>query len=364
MSVKLLLWAVAARLWLSRVNALPGSPELRKKLNDQINAQLSNNSAWPWCFAKECKKPEKAHELILPVQAGLQWMNDGGYCGSWSIQRAVLAKGAWISQGQVRAHAKPGGGHDTEILATNIDAALQALKLKFEGFDYKHLPTPQADAYRQWIKKSLVAGNAVVWMIMQPGEGYPVYSQLPNNSYYGHIEPVVGILSDHPLNDTRVYDDDYIVHFTDADFHSYYRTMASLPETAKKCGLAQGNCHSDYVGYPAINDQYGFGWSIQGFADEKTSLPISLQVNQWHEPEGSSIPLKGTLTISGLKKDGKYAVYRWDSVESAFDYSKPHSVHRFSASADSQVYADAEAISSSGTTYYRCIEDNGEEIIV
>lgn len=40
----------------------------------------------------------------------------GGFCGSWSIQRAVMAKGAWISQQQVRNHTVAGGGHDEESL--------------------------------------------------------------------------------------------------------------------------------------------------------------------------------------------------------------------------------------------------------
>merc|ERR1712216_151485 len=102
--------------------------------------------------------------------------------------------------------------------------ALTKLKLKAEGFDYKHLPTPQADAYRSWIKQKLVAGHAIAWMIMLPGEKYPVYPGLPKNmSQYGHVEPVVGIMSDHPLNDTKFYDDDYIVHYTDANTNTFYR---------------------------------------------------------------------------------------------------------------------------------------------
>jgi len=343
--------------------ALPGSPNIRKKFYDQIEAQLNGNISFPWCFAKECKKPTKSHQMILNAQPGLQWMDDGGYCGAWSIQRAAMVKGAWISQAQVRSHAKPGGGHDTEILATNIEPALKALKLRFTGFDYKHLPTPQANAYRKWIKQNLVAGNAVVWMIMQPGEGYPVYPSLPKNSYYGHIEPVVGILSDHPLNDTQWYDDDYIVHFTDADNHPYYRSMASLPETAANCAEAKGNCHDDYVGFPAIDDQLGFGWAIDDMEDATTSLPISLHVDK-DEPQGVSRPLIGTLTINGLTKHKKYSLYRWDSVESAFDYSKPHSVHRFVASNATQVYTDSETIPSSGATYYRCVLDSSAALVV
>merc|ERR1719197_559613 len=88
-------------------------------------------------------KPTKKYERIHHTQPGYQWDFFGGYCGSWSIQRAAMAKGAWISQQQVRDHTVPGGGNDNEILATNIELALTNLKLSYEGFDYKNLPTPQ-----------------------------------------------------------------------------------------------------------------------------------------------------------------------------------------------------------------------------
>ena len=74
------------------------------------------------------------YEKILPAQPGYQWDDAGGYCGSWAIQRATMTKGAWISQQQVRDHTSPGGGHDNEILSTNIEEALTNLKIDFEGF--------------------------------------------------------------------------------------------------------------------------------------------------------------------------------------------------------------------------------------
>lgn len=280
-----------------------------------------------------------------------------------------MVKGAWISQAQVRAHTKHCAGNDNEILACNIDAALKSLKLKAEGFDYKHLPTPQADAYRKWIKAKIVAGHGVVWMIMQPGEQYPVYPDLPkNSSQYGHIEPVMGILSDHPLNDTALYDDDYVVHFTDADAHPYYRSMQSLPDNTKYTG----NCRSShYTGYPCIYDQLGFGWAIEGFLDnggnQFTIMPLSLTVDPVNEPDirtGSKPEaLSGTLIATGLTAGTKYAIYRWGSVETAFDYSRPHSTHRFTATSDTEAYTDAESFASDSATYYRCILDAGKVVV-
>ena len=124
-------------------------------------------------------KPDLKYERIIASQPGFQWDDAGGYCGSWAVQRATLAKGAWISQQQVRDATSAGGGHDNEILSTNIDEALQSLKIDYEGFDYINTPLPQQDAYFAWLKKQLVAGYAVAWMILWSGQSYPIYNLKP-----------------------------------------------------------------------------------------------------------------------------------------------------------------------------------------
>jgi hypothetical protein len=92
-----------------------------------------------------------------------------------SIQTALLAKGAYVSQQQVRDHTVPGGGNDNEILETNIDLAFANLKIMAEGFDYKHQPVPQFDAYMKFIKRNLAAGHPIVWMILLYNGHFPVY---------------------------------------------------------------------------------------------------------------------------------------------------------------------------------------------
>lgn len=342
--------------------ALPNNPGLQA----QLQAQWATDSDVHFpCSAHECRKPTKMYQRILNAQPGVQWMDHGGYCGAWSVQRAAMTKGAWISQQQVRNHTVPGGGHDEEILDTNIELALANLKLKFEGFDYKHLPTPQADAYRKWMKAKLASGHALVWMIMLQGEKYPVYPGL-EYGFYGHVEPVVGILSDRPLNDTEWYDDDYVVHYTDADEHAYYRSMSSLTD-----GLSQsGPCaRADYVGYPCVYEKYGIGWAIEGLQDAHDGRPLSLTVvPSRSEPNtrlgGKPIPLIGTVTIEELVENWQYAIYRWDSVASAFDYTKPRSVHRFTATGPTEVFKDPISIPSDGTVYYRCVVDSETAVVV
>merc|ERR1712137_442053 len=107
---------------------------------------------------------------------------------------------------------------------------------------------------------------------------------------------------------------------------------------------------NDYLGYPCINKERGFGWAIQGFLDEKTSFPLSLTIDKWQsEPD--------------IPSGEKYAIYRWDTVADAFDYSKSHSVHRFTASKETEVYTDPVTFASDGTTYYRCVVDAGEIVV-
>jgi len=311
------------------------------------------------CGYPECRKPNKAYEAIIGLKPGVQWMDHGGYCGSWSIQHGALAKGAWISQQQVRDHSSPGGGNDNEILETNIDDALDKLKLKAEGFDYKNLPTPQAKTYLKWIKSKLAAGHAVVWMIMmsfQAGQ-YPLYPSLPYG-IYGHIEPVVGVMSDHPLNDTEYYDDDVLLHFTDADDQTYYRSMASLPDDQwmnKTCTKAIA-----YPGAPCVYEKWGFGWAIEGVQDERPGVPVLLSVEPAESEPNTRlgeppIMLRGTLAISNLTEGERYAIYRWDSVADAFNYSRARLVRNFTAAGPSESYEDPVHIASSSATYFRCV---------
>lgn len=198
------------------------------------------------CEGGSCQKNTFKYELVLDVQPGYQWDDAGGYCGSWATQRATLSVGAWISQQQVRDHTSPCGGHDNEILSCNIDEALTNLKIDYEGFDYKTTPLPQTQAYYKWLKSQLVAGRAVAWMIMWSGQAYPIYNLKPPAGMYGHVEPVIGIQSSHPLNDTevsiatyivieahssarlQVYDDDTVLHYDDAGTETVSRKITTL----------------------------------------------------------------------------------------------------------------------------------------
>lgn len=301
-----------------------------------------------------------AFERRANIQPGYQWDDAGGYCGSWASQRAALSKGAWISQQQFRDHTTNCGGHDSELLSCNIEEAWTNLKLDFDAFDYKSTPLPQTNAYFNWLKKQLSAGHVVAWMIMWSGQKYPIYNLTPPAGMYGHVEPVIGIQSNHPLNDTNVYDDDVVLHFTDGGTNTVHRKIVSLPGKwngvghAADCGL-----YRYCIGYP-----YGFGWAMKGFtSDEKSeqAIPATLHVDPWQsEPDTRSgekpEALQGTLNVTGLTVNNNYEIYRWDTVQSAFTYSDEYKKANFSATQDTLIYIDNAAFLSNGTTYYRVVK--------
>lgn len=318
------------------------------------------------CAGGRCEKPDLKFERIIPSQPGYQWGDAGGYCGSWAVQRATLPKGAWVSQQQVRDHTSNCGGHDSEILSCNIDEALVNLKIAYEGFDYESTPIPQTAAYFKWLKAHLAAGNAVAWMIMWDGQEYPIYDLTPPAGMYGHVEPVIGIQSNHPLDNTEVYDDDVVLHYTDGGLKTVHRVISTLPGKWAGEGEPADCGNFSYC----IGNPYGFGWAVEGFAPEHPSaMPASLRVDPWisepdvragEDPEA----LKGTLTVTGLTNGTSYDIYRWDSVEDAFvDYGDDHKRATFNATTDTFVFADDKSFQSDGATYYTVLPAGIEAVL-
>jgi hypothetical protein len=219
-----------------------------------------------------CEPPPALHSRVLPVTPRQQWNTAGGFCGSMSIQTAHLAFGAWISQGLVRSanegvhgaghcdggtpgHPGPDKGEGCEVGALNLGPTVANLKLDYDLWDYNSTK-PQAPRYKAWMKKHLVQGHAIVWLVMCKGDdACPYPGACPNGGAFGHVEPVWGIYSNHSLDDPTVYPDDFIVHSSDQDLNPYYRPFHTLQDTP----AMEGNCKIAQAGfgrnemYPCIN---------------------------------------------------------------------------------------------------------------
>lgn len=315
------------------------------------------------CEGHACIKPKLNYETILDGQPGYQWNDAGGYCGSWSTQRAALMLGAYISQGQVRNNTYPGGGNDNEILSTNIEEALRNLHLTFEGFDYTNYTAPMQDQYFMWLKKQLVQKRPVVWMIMWDGQRYPIYKdgfdalgfEAPPAGMYGHVEPVMGIQSEHPLTDETVYETDVIVHYNDGGSNIIYRKMSDLAGSWGGNIGDKADCQVRYCIGP-----YSFGWALTGFADSHAFKPAYLHISPSRsEPDiragAAPIQISGTLMISELEVGVVYAIYRWGWAD-AFKYNSQFVQHTFKAYSTTYTFADLTDFPSDSATYYRVVE--------
>jgi hypothetical protein len=235
------------------------------------------------------------------------------------------------------------------------------LKIKAEAFDYKNLPTPQADTYKRWIKKQLVAGHPIAWMIMLGSESrpphYPVYPGLPYG-FYSHVEPVFGYYSDHPLEDPDWHPGDYIEHASNGSPHPYYREVDKLTDNLN----FTGNCAvSGYPGDPCVYEEYGFAWAFQDVLDSThpdDGMALSLAMDQDAEPDTrrgqAPVSLFGTVTVTGLTPGKKYVLYRWDSVDTAFNYELASHID-FTADGATFAHKDTRAIISNQVAYYRCL---------
>jgi len=321
-----------------------------------------------------CVAPNTKYSRVVPGPVpGLQWNINGGFCGAFSVQHAALSAGAWISQDLVRKANRNGPGphhmHGDETLGyevvpVNVAATAEGLKLRYSEWDYNQ-PAPQAAAYKRWLKAQLTAGHPVVWFPMCKGDGRfcPYWGACPNGGVISHVEPMWGIYSNHPLNDTNVFDDDWILHASDQDKLPYYRPLNSLDDSTRM----DGNCKNAQPGfgrnemYPCFDEHVTYGLAVKGLA-VTGGLPVSLSTDgAVEEPNvrtgASPTLLHGTVTVSDVKPGGRYVLYRYNSTESLpsgppFQSSSFASKKAFVATGSTWTYDDPMGFPSSGATYY------------
>jgi hypothetical protein len=162
--------------------SLSHAPMLSRPLRAAAAAATAVALAAPGpCVAPgTCTPPPASFSRVIldPSLAGVQWETSGGFCGAFSIQHASLPFGAWLSQDLVRRanrdqpgphhmHGDPTVGY--EVMPSNVAYTATALRLSFDEFDYTQ-PSPQAAAYKAWVKKHLAAGHPVVWFPICKGD--------------------------------------------------------------------------------------------------------------------------------------------------------------------------------------------------
>merc|ERR1712226_1619586 len=92
------------------------------------------------------------------------------------------------------------------------------------------------------------------------------------NGVYDHVEPVVGIMSDYPLTDETVHDNDVFAYFDDASKATHYVVQSKVPGTCNFGASNQKHCHhhckTGLMGQ-CVWDQRGYIYAIHDLADER-----------------------------------------------------------------------------------------------
>ena len=297
----------------------------------------------------------------------------------------ALYYGSWISQEIVRQSVGVAGckdgGDGKEILHTNIECALNELKFNVDGWAYHTEPRPQAKRYLVWLKEHLAKGEPCIWFIYCKGDGGSKHVHGPHGSekgygFYDHIEPVIGIASNHSLapgaaSVSQYFADDVIAHHSDWDQKTYFRTFASIPDGPKM----DGNCaHVFPMGggpneaHPCIPEQVDYGYALLGRKDplNVTQGRVHLAVDSWKEPdvvEGYKPDLMtGTVTVAGLEARAQYTLLRFDGyktvpADSKFKGANYTHAESFAAGADGTwTWTDPAKISSDRSVYYYALK--------
>jgi hypothetical protein len=334
-----------------------------------------------------CEQPLASFVRVQWEHPRVQWNINGGFCGSFSLQTLMMTHGAWLSEDLVRKAniGAPCFGHGNgpnsticqsakdidcissapegcEVGPENYAQTCKGLRLDCDIWDYTQ-PKPQTTAYKAWLKSHLVKGTPIVWVPMLKGASNTPYGNrsCPGGGHFNHHEPVLGIGSNHSLNDSTVYDDDWLVHLSDEnekELVTYYRTFGSLEDGFEM----HGNCeHSDpqrSCAYPCFFEQATYGIAAKGFNRKGSTLPTSIDVDRIEEPDSRDhqkpVPMHANVTVREVTAGRTYILYRFSGINS-FPTSGVRGYESkvtFTPTSDVWQYRDPRTFLSNGAVYY------------
>ena len=183
-------------------------------------------------------------------------------------------------------------------------------------------------AFLTWVKSRVLLGQPVIIGVYTNEYRFnndpdPTAGQ----SEYDHIVTVTGVKSRHPMTLPAVYyaDDTLTLEdhgiWTNASGTSQYRfsyAFAGFPATRRQANRQTGPVYS------LANDEANYGIAITGVTDpQRLTLPVRVSTNRNDESpamrDGATtrpapMPLRLTVSVSGLKPLVSYRLYRYSSL--------------------------------------------------
>ncbi|QHD06937.1 C39 family peptidase [Pseudomonas sp. R76] len=304
----------------------------------------------------------------------LQWEANYGYCGETALISAGLYYGQYVSQFDARAIASPNTKQSKRgsqlLLGVNDGAAAAQMRLK--AVEWDSVTTPNANKFLAWVKGNVVSGYPVIISV------YENFSQFENedggagDDEYDHIVPVIGVSSTQPVTEPATYYADDVIAFSDNGLWSpdgKPKYLYRFKFGAFQANREEANDESRPV-YSLPSGVKNYGVAITGIIDgDGKTLPVRLKTDVNEEKpamgEGSntrpaSAKINLTVTVSGLKPDVEYNLYRYDSFdnvpESDFNAKASKAKKHWKVKIkDGATYVLKETIGSDQVAVYRAV---------
>jgi len=324
-------------------------------------------------------KGSKSSDFSVNVPYRYQWENNGGYCGECCTIASGMMYGQWMSQFDARemawseTHPKdrpPGGDQQCQLLLGVNDKAT-ATKMHLNSITY---PGDTSGTTTQ---------DFLVWVKQMVSEGYPTTIGLfmNENYFYGKSDPTAGDTEyDHIVSVTKVvskyndgkYHGDDVIYFSDNGLneshggsgHIFSMTFDQLQATRQQANKSGGQIYS------LRNDGDDYCIAITGIMGQTKDMP-SVRVDTSRVDEDPPIDDKSTdrptpenlsltVTLTGLKPNVKYYLYRYDDVDkvpnSSFNAHDKDAYEKIPIEITSgSTYVIHENITSDQQVFYRAV---------
>lgn len=303
----------------------------------------------------------------------LQWTANAGYCGEVSLISAGLYYGQYISQYDARAIATHNAPQNKRQLLLGVNDQYAAKKMHLNAVVWDTGDEQDTNAFLVWVKQYVIQGHPVIIGIYT--NEYLFYNNTNPNAgdeEYDHIVPVTGFLSKHPLKDHHYYKDN-VIYFSD---NGLWGSIHHFPYFFHyRCGVFQKNRQQANAMngpiYSLSNSGKNYGIVIIGVMDlNRETLPVRINTNVNYEKpsivNGSTIrpkamPLILTVTISHLKPNVAYILYKYNNIDAVPNAAFNAHAHNAKKSWKIQIkfgstYSIKDYITSNEMAIYRAVK--------